>query len=167
LLEKTPGHLDVAGLILRRYPEAKVVEVLRDGRDVCVSMQMQALTMRWPPRERAAQIRAWMRAVRSGMELRADPKLARRVHLVRYEDLKADPFREIERLYAFCGFTAKALDVEEIVERSDFRHHRQTGDGRHTRRGEVGDWRNHFSAEDETLFRSMVGDLFEEAGYRY
>jgi hypothetical protein len=167
LLEKTPGHLDVAQIILRRYPDAKVVEVLRDGRDVCVSLQMQALTVRWPPKERERQIRLWMNAVQRGMALRADPELADRVHLVRYEEMKADPHAEIARLYAFCGFDADAGEIALVAERTDFRHHQHTGAGRHTRRGEVGDWRNHFTPDDEQLFRSTVGELFERAGYHY
>jgi hypothetical protein len=167
LLEKTPGHLDAAQLILRRYPEAKVVEVLRDGRDVCVSLEMQALTVRWPPRERERQIRLWMNAVRRGIALRADTEVAARVHLVRYEDLKADPHREIARLYDFCGFDTDAAEIDQVADRTDFRHHEHTGAGRHTRRGEVGDWRNHFTPDDEELFRSTVGELFELAGYRY
>lgn len=167
LLEKTPGHLAFADRILRRWPEAKVVEVLRDGRDVCVSMQQQALTVRWPPRERERQITAWVRAVTTGMALRADPGLAGRIHLVRYEDLKADPVGEITRLYAFLGFPADAATAADVADRTDFRHHRDTGAGRHNRKGEVGDWRNHFTPEDEALFRRLAGEVFERAGYRW
>jgi hypothetical protein len=167
LLEKTPGHLEYARRILRRFPEARVVEVLRDGRDVCVSMQMQALTMSWPPKTRRAQIAAWVHAVRSGVELRGDPEVADRVHLVRYEELKAAPEAEIARLFEFAGLDADRAFVADVADRSDFRHHTSTGDGRHTRRGEVGDWRNHFSAEDEALFRELAGEAFATAGYRF
>ena len=55
--------------------------------------------------------------------------------------------------------------VAEVADASDFRHHRTTGAGYHTRRGEVGDWRNHFSAEDEELFRELAGDVFEAVRY--
>jgi hypothetical protein len=167
LVEKTPGHLHHAGRILRRDPRARVVEVVRDGRDVCVSMQMQALTVDWPPTARAAQIDAWVRAVERGRALRGDPALADRVHRVRYEDLEADPRGEITRLLAFAGLDADAGLLDEIVDRADFRHHRSTGDGHHTRRGESGDWRNHFTADDEALFRERAGAVFEAAGYRF
>jgi hypothetical protein len=167
LLEKTPGHLAYAGTILRRYPHAKVVEVVRDGRDVCVSMQMQALTLRWPPSERAKQIETWTTAVRRGMQLRGDDTVADRVLLVRYEDLKADPLSEITRLYGFLGFDTAPDAIAAVADRTDFRHQQQVGSGSHTRRGEVGDWRNHFSDADEGLFRSMAGDAFEAVGYRY
>jgi Sulfotransferase family len=167
LLEKTPGHLAYAPRILRRFPEAQMVEVLRDGRDVCVSMQMQALTMSWPPSSRREQIAVWVRAVQRGIELRSDPEFAGRVHLIRYEELKADPEAEIARLFAFAGLDTDRAVVADVADRSDFRHHRSTGDGSHTRRGEVGDWQNHFSADDETLFRELAGEVFTTAGYQF
>ncbi|HEY5011752.1 MAG TPA: sulfotransferase [Acidimicrobiia bacterium] len=167
MLEKTPGHLVYARQILRRFPEARIVEVLRDGRDVCVSMQMQALTMSWPPKTRRDQIAAWVSAVRRGLELRSDPEFADRVHLVRYEELKAAPEDEIARLFEFSGLDADARLIAEVADRSDFRHQSSTGAGRHTRRGEVGDWRNHFDADEEVLFRELAGDVFESVGYRF
>jgi len=165
LLEKTPGHIAYAQQILRRFPDARVVEVLRDGRDVCVSMQMQGLTVSWPPESRRAQINTWARAARRGLALRADPELADRVHLVRYEELKRDPEPEIARLFEFVGLDATSGFVAEVADASDFRHHRTTGAGKHTRRGEVGDWRNHFSTADEEMFRELAGDVFEAVGY--
>jgi hypothetical protein len=167
LLEKTPGHLGYAAHILRRFPEARMVEVLRDGRDVCVSMQMQALTLSWPPKTRREQIAAWVGAVHRGIEIRSDPEVGDRVHLVRYESLKADPEAEIARLFEFAGLEADDRSLAEIVDGSDFRHHRTTGAGSHTRRGEVGDWQNHFDAADEALFRELAGDAFMAAGYRF
>lgn len=167
LLEKTPGHLHYADRILRRFPEAKVVEVLRDGRDVCVSMQMQALTLQWPPTERRDQIAAWVRSARRGIALRNDAEVAARVHLVRYEDLKADPHSEIRRLFDFADLDVDDEFVAEVADRTDFRHNKATGAGRHTRRGEVGDWREHFSEADEALFHDLAGEVFEASGYRF
>ncbi len=165
LLEKTPGHIAYATQILRRFPDARVVEVLRDGRDVCTSMQMQGLTLDWPPETRRAQINTWARAARRGLALRGDPEFADRVHLVRYEELKRDPAVEIARLFEFVGLDATPTFVTEVADASDFRHHRSTGAGSHTRRGEVGDWRNHFSPADEQLFSELAGDVFEAVGY--
>jgi hypothetical protein len=170
LLEKTPGHLAYAPRILNRFPDARVVEVVRDGRDVCVSLQMQALTAKWPPTARRDQIAMWVRAIRRGQALRADPRLAERVHTIRYEDLKVAPEREITRLFEFAGLAADESLVTEVVERSDFRHrlaHPAVGDGHHHRRGEVGDWREHFSPDDEAMFREIAGEVFVAAGYQF
>jgi hypothetical protein len=144
-----------------------MVEVLRDGRDVCVSMQMRALTRGWVPTSRAEQIRVWADAARRGLDLRADPESAGRVLSLRYEDLKRAPEETIARLFEFARLDVDEQFVSEVADRSDFRHLSTTGAGRHTRRGEIGDWQDHFSADDEALFRELAGATFEAVGYRF
>jgi hypothetical protein len=167
LLEKTPGHLNDSARILRRYPDARVIEVVRDGRDVCVSLQMQGLTAAWPPKDRRGQIELWVRSMQRGAALHADPALADRVLRVRYEDMKADPPAQIARLLAFAGLDAGAAEIATTAELTDFGRHQNTGAGSHTRKGSVGDWRNHFTPDDEALFRELATAEFEAAGYRF
>jgi len=134
---------------------------------VCVSLEMQALTLDWPPTTRQAQAALWAKAATRGLELRADPEFAGRVHLVRYEEMKADPAEQTQRLFEFAGLDVGDALLAEIVDRSDFRHNRATGAGRHTRKGEVGDWAAHFTEDDEQIFRDVAGDAFEAAGYSF
>jgi hypothetical protein len=165
LLEKTPQHVFWADRILRHDPGARVVEVLRDGRDVCVSMEMRARTQNWSPRARAAQIATWTRFVSRGVALRADPALAERVLLVRFEDVKAQPLVQAERLMAFMGLPGTPAELAEAVEAVSIDRHPRKGEGRHVRKGAVGDWRIHFSAEDLALFDREAGPLLEQVGY--
>jgi hypothetical protein len=165
LVDKTPWHLRFAGRILRRFPEAKVVEVLRDGRDVCVSMEK--LDRQWAPDDRATQIDRWIEAVETGLALRADAEVADRVHLVRYEDLKVDLDGQITGLLRFAGLDHSPVFVERMGAAADFSNHRHTGDGQFRRKGVVGDWTNAFSDADVALFREKVGPLFGRAGYEY
>jgi hypothetical protein len=144
-----------------------VIEVLRDGRDVCVSMEKQALTMSWPPQTRREQVTAWANAAKRGLELRADAEVADRVHLVRYEELKSAPEAEIARMFEFAGLDADRRFIAEVAEGSAFRPQEYTGDGHHKRRGEVGDWQNHFDTADVELFQELAGDVFVKAGYRW
>ena len=165
LLEKTPHHVFWADRILRHDPHARVVEVLRDGRDVCVSMEMRARTQRWSPAERAAQIATWVRFVSHGLALRSEPAFADRILLVRFEDVKADPLVQAERLLRFMGLGGSRAEVAEAVEAVSIDRHPRKGEGRHVRKGAVGDWRTHFSAEDRALFDREAGPLFEQVGY--
>ena len=73
LVEKTPRHLFFAADLLASWPDAQIVEVVRDGRDVCVSLEHKSQVRDWAPEERLAQIRQWTRAVRTGLEARAQP----------------------------------------------------------------------------------------------
>ena len=99
-LEKTPMHIRYVDLILRQFPEAKVVEIIRDGRDVDVSHSALATKggKGWARKETEAMIRQWKRCIQLGKSFRADEELADRIHLVRYEKLRSDTRNELEKL---------------------------------------------------------------------
>lgn len=168
--EKTPGHFLYGEKILQMDPEARLVEVVRDGRDVCVSMQMLALKQNWAPKDRKQQIQTWVQYVKYGMKLRSNPLYADRVLQVRYEAVQENPKSEIERLFTFSGLKSSPDLIAEIIKKASFKNQsRKTpkGPGEFFRKGVVGDWQNHFSQEDHELFRGLVGDLFNAAGYVY
>jgi hypothetical protein len=86
------------------------------------------------------------------------------VHLVRYEDLH----RELEvfrpELYRFLG-----LDPSEAEKPS---HETKTLPGfkkvdlkSATRKGQTGDWQNHFNARITRIFKEEAGDALIQAGY--
>jgi hypothetical protein len=165
LVEKTPDHVFWVDRILRHDPGARVVEVLRDGRDVCVSLQMRARTQQWPPRPRSAQIAMWVRFVSRGLALRSDPALADRILLVRFEDVKAEPLVQAERLLGFMGLSGTREELSQAVDAVSIDRNPRKAEGRHVRRGAVGDWRTHFSAKDRALFDREAGALLEQVGY--
>ncbi len=168
LVEKTPNNILFVPDILRHFPGSKVVEIVRDGRDVCVSWEQRAAENPYfASFTRPAVIENWVKYVRSGLELQADPNYAPFVHRLHYEDLKRNPARQIARLCRFLELSFDQVLVEKIAEQTAFQNYNVTGRGKHNRRGIVGDWQNHFSAEQAAQFRAMVGDLFTEAGYRY
>lgn len=165
LVEKTPSHVFFAERIAGALPEARFVEVLRDGRDVCVSLQYRSRTKSWAPRDRRDQIGSWVRAVEAGSRARELPALAHRWHVLRYERMKADPRREIRALLSFAGLRHGDRLVSAIAEQTGFERYAVTGPDEHRRRGEVGDWRSHFDADDLALYRSLAGSVTEAAGY--
>lgn len=167
LVEKTPHHLFHADTILGWWPSARIVEVVRDGRDVCVSLQHKAVVADWAPSDRAEQIRSWVRAVRRGEKLRERPQARGRWLTLRYEDLQNDAVANVQRLLAFVGLAVEEDAVNEIVARTDFATLPATGPDRHQRKGVVGDHHNHFTAQDDELFRQLAGEVFERAGYRF
>jgi hypothetical protein len=165
LLEKTPQHVFWVDRILARWPDARVIEVLRDGRDVCVSLEMRGATQRWAPRERRRQIDTWVAAVSRGLAFRQDPGLAGRIHLLRFEAVKADPVAEATRLLDFVGLPATRDEATRMLDAVSIERHARKGAGRHVRSGAVGDWRRHFAPEDEALFEALAGDLARRVGY--
>jgi hypothetical protein len=165
LVEKTPSHLFHTRRILRRFPEARIVEVVRDGRDVCVSMQYRAMMVSWPPTDRAEQIRQWVEAVQFGMAARSTPDAAGRWHVLQFEAAKDDPRRALAELFTFCGLPFDDALVERVAEATDFSRLEYTGDGRLFRRGEVGAWRTEFDDADRALFTRLARETLTAAGY--
>jgi hypothetical protein len=166
LIEKTPLHVLYAKELLADFPEARIIEVRRDGRDACVSMQMRATREPAVPADRSAQARLWVQCIRAGLALQDDPAFRDRVTVVRYEDLKGDPSREIDRLYRAAGLESTPALVAEALGQTDLAKFALGAGGMHFR-GEVGSWVEHFSDDDERVFREIAGDVFEAAGYRF
>ncbi len=165
LVEKTPQHLFYAERLLSRFPEARLIEVVRDGRDVCVSLEDMARRHFWPPPDRQRQVETWLRYVRAGRALAAREDLADRVLTVRFEAALAAPADTLARLFAFAGLRAEPALVERIVAESAFARAPRTGPGRPRRKGTVGDWRHQFTAAEVQLFERLAGDTARALGY--
>jgi hypothetical protein len=98
-VEMTPTNIVKAESLVRIFPDAKVVHVVRDGRDVACSVASQF----WGPNDLDQALDWWARRLELG--LAASERLpADRVLLVRMEELIAgDREREYDRLLAFLG----------------------------------------------------------------
>lgn len=166
LVEKTPTHLMYADRVLEWWPNARIIEVVRDGRDVCVSLAHKSKVTSWAPANRQEQIEQWATAVRHGMALRATPLARGRWHVVRYEDLMRDPMFEIRRMYEFVGLPADDDFIEWVARETAFANaKRRRGGGHHLRKGEVGGWRDEFTRQDLRSFANAAGELLVALGY--
>jgi hypothetical protein len=164
-VEKTPSHLFHALRILHRFPDARIVEVLRDGRDVCVSMQHRAAEATWVPSHREEQIRTWVESVQIGLSARAAPEAADRWHVVRFEAAKDDARRTIAELFTICHLPFDGALVEAVASHTDFARLTDIGEGKMFRRGLVGGWRTEFTDGDQELFTRLAGGMLALAGY--
>jgi hypothetical protein len=84
--EKTPHHLRHVPKILRCFPDAKVICMLRDGRDAALSLNNMPW---WRQRGLAAAARLWKRNVRLMEEF--NRKYPSQFMLLRFEDLAVHP----------------------------------------------------------------------------
>ena len=60
MLEKTPMHIKFASAILHTFPEAKMVEVVRDIRGVCASWQARAKQQSWARKSIPDLVAQWI-----------------------------------------------------------------------------------------------------------
>jgi Sulfotransferase family len=153
------------------WPKARFVHLIRDGRDVCLSV------MNWSKAEDTAGRYAtwtedpvttialwWKRKVLLGRE--AGKSLGPNLYQeIRYEELVSEPAKACETL---CSFLE--LPYAEAMLRFDERR-----DGTHLdierahpsfpiTRG-LRDWRSQMTAEEVERFEAAAGDLLDELGY--
>lgn len=162
--DKTPGHVRHVGLLSRLFPEARFVHLIRDGRDVALSLG----ELGWEPRGLEAAAALWLRMVRAGR--RAGRALGpSRYREVRYEELVADPRGELRSLCGFLDldFDERMLDyparaAEVLAPLRSPEAHRSLF--LPPTRG-LRDWRREMTPGNLARFESVAGPLLEELGY--
>lgn len=91
-VEKTPKHIRHIRRILEWCPDAKILIILRDGRDVAFSIQARTGDLE-------NGIKRWVEDNRAGKEFWGHPN----VYVVKYEDLIGDFESTIKDILSFLG----------------------------------------------------------------
>jgi hypothetical protein len=169
--EKTPAYVRHIPTLSSLWPHAKVVHVVRDGRDVALSFLDRTRSARaawreptWEEDPVTTAALYWEWNVRLGREAGADLE-PNRYHEARYDALVADPELECRRL---CDSLKVPFDTAML------RFH----EGR--TRAEPGlsakkawrpvtaglrRWQQQMAPADVVRFEATAGDLLEELGY--
>jgi hypothetical protein len=152
-LEKTPTHSWHLDLVSALYPDAWIIHIIRDGRDVAHS----GAELDFGPSDVEAAARHWRDTIE---RVRRDSVLFSRYREVRYEALLADPVGETSELLTWLG-----LDVDDSV-RSQLRERAGERVSQWNTTGPVGSgkWQR-LSERDRHAVLTKAGDLLTELGY--
>jgi hypothetical protein len=152
-VEKTPAHVRQLPMLSRLYPEAAYVHLLRDGRDVALSL-LQIDGAYDGPAAAAAAWAASVRAVRT-----AAPEFVRFTE-VRYESMLVDPLGEASRLIEWLGLEPDDEFRRTATERAGQRISPLPSQGPIG----AGKWRS-MDERDRRAVDDAAGDLLAELGY--
>ena len=158
LLEKTPLHIRYVDRILNYFPEARIIEVIRDGRDVCVSYKALAQKYAWARIGTAGAIRQWKQCINLGEKFRNQSNFVSRIHPVFYESLKSNPITCLEEIFDFAQLNWHPHQVEMIVRSSDISQIRDKGEGQYVRSGLVGEWKTRLSNAEIAVCQDIAGE---------
>jgi len=107
---KAPGHLFSLGALLRRYPNARIVQTHRDPLRVMASMASHATVLRRAFSDRADPVRIaadwadrWGRALDDFLAVRDRAKPEQFLD-IGYESIERAPLETVERVYDFLGW---------------------------------------------------------------
>ncbi len=168
---KTPSYVRHLPELHGSWPEARFVHIVRDGRDVCLSVlnwkKAGRITGRystWEEDPVSTIALWWERKVRAGHEAGAalGPGL---YHGMRYEDLIGDPEGECRALCEFLGlpYDDAMLDFHEGKTKT----HPSLSAKKAWLPVTSGlrDWRTEMEIGDVERFEAAAGDLLDELGY--
>lgn len=170
VVEKTPKHGEYGAAILRLFPEAFFIHIIRDPRAVVPSMRAASRSWgsSWTSGRLADGSRKWRRDV---MNARRAASLTERYTEVRYESLHADRAAEIVRLFAWMGEPVSREEAEAYVAACAFNKVRTTVaeedvDKQFYRRGEVDSWRRELSGPDIAIIERLTRKHMAALGYQ-
>jgi len=163
----TPEHLLYLHRIKQTIPNALVIHIIRDGRDVALSLEKQEWIRPFPwDRAKTLEVAAlyWEWIVNKG---RHDGRALGQDYVeVRFEDLVADPKKVLNSL---SGFIGQELDYEKIERvgigsvskpNSSF-----SGEMKTKCFSPVGRWKNGLSAEQVERLQALLGRTLLCLGY--
>jgi hypothetical protein len=156
VLERSPNHVERLDLIGDVYPDAWIVHIVRDGRDVARSLVSQ----QWGPRTVPEAAELWARSIRSA---RSSAGSLARYREVQYETLLADPATGLKALFEFLDVDASERPVEQAL------HEAGIAFNTDVRRPAIGDgkWRTEWNAAQLAEFTEVAGDVLTELGYEH
>ncbi len=176
--DKTPGYVKSMREIQTYLPEARFIHLIRDGRDVALSVLKQT----WGPQTIEAAAEKWRSRVSRGRS--QAPYLGFYME-VKFEDLILDTERELRRICEFIeldfdedmlGYHLTAEQRLQEKARALPRAHgeAQSAEKRlmsHAKTFEppnpdmIGTWKQRMTPVDRAAYEALAGDLLAELGY--
>lgn len=179
LVEKNPRNILRIPFVRKIFPEAKIIHIIRDGRDVACSMIPGCGGEEWnhlkPPSWRQyfdnykGGIRcgyAWREIVEIGLG-----DLQNTDHLqIRYEDLLANPASTAENIFQYLGLNFHenaAVFCERISNDTNSSYHAKNQEQwyRQDHRNRVGRWRENLTEQEQRTLTNILSPLLSRFDY--
>lgn len=190
-VDKVTPYIDTSNLVIesiKHYlPEATIVQLVRDGRDVVTSGVFDWLMKNAHSKKRYAHfvekktdmtlerffddedIELWTKYWTQPIE--AIASLNENVFTIQYEDMQKNQEAVLIEFFKYVGVESSKKVAAKCVEESSFekmsggRKRGQEVATAKTRKGISGDWKNYFTRRDGELFNREAGKYLVEMGY--
>jgi hypothetical protein len=160
-VEKTPDHIEYLPLIREHFPAARIVRIVRDPRDVAISLTK----VPWGTSTLVEGLLVWKRLDDASHDFCATDPLA---YTLRYEDLVSTPRAELVRLCRFLGeeFEEAMLDTSQTGKELNSRNVPwKDRASRPVDTSRVAAWRSELTQQQNQLAESVLGDRLSAYGY--
>jgi hypothetical protein len=176
--EKTPDHIMCLDLLTFLFARAKIIHIIRDGRDCAVSgwFHIYRDSPEWAKKtyptfydyvQRFAN--AWPNLVYPGISFGS--KNPTRYLMIKYEELHKDITANLIKVLEFLNMKITNDIIKQCEGSGSFERlskGRKRGEedcNSFYRKGIVSDWRNHFDEKCMIAFENAAGTLLKQLGY--
>jgi hypothetical protein len=170
--DKTPDHVRWLDTLHALWPEARVVHLIRDGRDVGLSIANWPKAHRknpgtfaiWKDDPVSTSALWWELNVRLGRQFGSSlgPQL---YYELRYESLVSNPEKESLALCSFLGLPYDSAMVRFHEGKTKAEPGLSAKDAWLPVTPGLRDWKSHMPGEDIERFEASAGELLDELGY--
>jgi sulfotransferase family protein len=161
-IDHTPTNFRRARTLLRTFPEARFIHLVRDGRAVAASL----LPLDWGPNNALHAAEFWMARCAPGLATELDLG-GSRVLRVRYEDVLQEPEGSLRRIALFAGVEYEPDMVTGKSHRASRYHerqHRLVGNPPDVSR--AAGWQQVLTRRQIEMFEAEAGEFLETLGYQ-
>jgi hypothetical protein len=173
--DKTPEHTKFLKTLKQFYPSAKVIHIMRDGRDCLVSWWVRYKSTEPNSNDNIEDHIEWfvkkiwvpyVQALKNFGKEHPENYLE-----ITYEDMHTDPHKTLENIlkYLPIGYTDSTIDhcirYSRFQVLSKGRVKGQEDSSSHFRKGIIGDWKNYLNDSLHDQFLDIGGELLQELGY--
>jgi hypothetical protein len=201
--DKSPSstiHAQVVRDAFALYPDARIIYIVRDGRDVLISERFRNFVeeskfltaedkrivsdLRLDPApfsdgRRSIFTETFLRSIAQRwvddlQEIEAEGRrlYGKKYLSLRYEDMLAQPFKELTRLWKFLGVRkiSKSLEKQLLAEMSsnpdeEWQERRNRDIASFLPKGQAGNWQRLFTERDKRIFKEVAGGMLIQWKY--
>ena len=170
ILDKNPGNVFWIETIWKYLPDAKIVHIIRDGREAVTSWKFAKKNMQFGYDEIRKASMEWRDRVEAGIKYRGNSKYKE----IKYEDLLDNTEIVLKEVLDFFLLKLSDESIKEIVKNNSFESHKSQPKTLHKdykadkifyRSGQKDTWKNEMSLKEKYLFNVIAGDLLFKLEY--
>lgn len=161
-IDHTTENLKYSSTILNYFPDAKFINIVRDGRAASASV----LPLDWGPNDIYECAKWWTESICHG--LAAERFLRDRVITIRYEDLLTDSKNVLKKVFNFLqlDFDYSNLSTDGFnLPKYTIKQHNKVGKGLDLK--SISKWKTTLTDFEIDLFQNKTGDLLTNLGYAH
>jgi len=173
---KSPNESHGADIVMKCFPNSRLIFLIRDGRDVIDSRQSKKQNPRegMGPETESERL---FRISHFAIMWRLQTTIAKKAYdnhnpnlrlFLKYEDLRTKPFEKIKKIYQFLGISLTENEIKHISQITKFESipQEQKGIDKNKRLAIVGSFKKYFTEKELQIINQIMKKNLKKFGYK-